>query len=470
MSDVLYWIWMSRRLGEGNMHFRSILTQLGTPYDVYRTEPEDLYHVEGITDKEVQALSDKRLEEATDIMESCAKLSIGILTYEDIKYPQRLKNLMDPPMVLYYRGKLPAFDRHICVAVVGTRSMSESGQHIAYKMGYELASAGIIVVSGMALGIDGVATCGAIVGGGAVTAVMGCGLDRAYPSAHVRLMNEVIAHGVAISEYPPGEEPDGSHFPVRNRIISGLCQALVVIEADSKSGALITAEHALDQGRAIFAVPGNVGTDNAEGPNHLLLDGAHIALGAGEILDYFDTPFERHLFNMEAFHIAQAQRNIREEESLARMNVSTRIYNPHKKFSQPTNDNSSFSRMREPKKPVVHTKIWIDTEAGRNNKPIPSTTTPTNAANYDPHVKTPVPPQAPPETSSRKPQTPEEEKLTDLDATAKQVLAAIPADRSVSLENLMKLGLPFGKLHLSLACLEAKGYIDSLPGNLYVRR
>lgn len=470
MSDVLYWIWMSRCLGVANNHFRDILKQLGTPYEVYRTEPEDLYRVQGITEKEVQALSNKRLQEASEIMEACTRLSIGILTYWDENYPIRLKSLVDPPMVLYYRGKLPAFDKHLCISIVGTRSMSASGQHIAYKMGYELASAGVIVVSGMALGIDGVATCGGIVGGGMVVAVMGCGLDRAYPSAHARLMNEVIAHGVAISEYPPGTEPAGENFPVRNRIISGLSQGVVIVEADMRSGAMITAEHALVQGRTIFATPGNLEDANAEGPNHLLAEGALIVLGAENILDYYDSIPERSLFSKSAFEIARAQKNIYEEESLARMNVSLRTYNPRQKAREESKKKMSSYEMRPPRKPTVHTEILIDTEAGRRGPVIAGRTFTSNPANFS-NITPPVPEQAPPKvTEELLCRDPAEAELPELNEKLRKVLAAIPDDRSITLDKLMILGLKFGELHLALTELEAKGYIDSLPGNLYIRR
>jgi DNA protecting protein DprA len=166
--------------------------------------------------------------------------------------------------------------------------MSEYGKATAYKMSYELAAAGVCVVSGMALGIDGVCACGALESTGETVAVLGCGVSIAYPKEHAKLMKHIAKRGAIISEYPPFEKPQGHNFPKRNRIISGLCQGVVVIEGAKGSGALITATRAISQGRELFAVPGNIGQSNSDGPNELIRSGANVALCANDIIEHYD--------------------------------------------------------------------------------------------------------------------------------------------------------------------------------------
>lgn len=470
MGDNLYWLWMSLKLGPANDKFVNLMSQVDSPYDLYRMEPDELAQLSD-DDETVRKLSDKRLNEAADIMEFCVRRSIGILTYADPKYPQRLKNLYNPPMVLYYRGKLPDFDYHLCVAVVGTRKMSEYGQHTAYRLAYELGGCGAVVVSGMALGIDGVATCAAIESGGTVVSVLGCGVDRVYPKAHARLMDAVMQHGVVISEYPPGTEPFGHNFPVRNRIISGLCQATVVVEADSHSGALITAEHAIYQGRQLFVLPGNVGEENTEGTNRYLRDGANIALGAEDIVRYYDHPLTKPRVNYTALRYLQKQTDIHEAEALEHYGVKARLFDPRKKDAP-----VDTSTMRPFHKPKVETTILIDTEekpryASTTTKPRKKISTPI------PEEKVPVEKskqasqvQPPPSTSVPKTGDGSCEILASLDEVSRQVFEAIPTDRAISLDKLMALGYKVNELIAATTVLEIKGLINSLPGSLYVRK
>ena len=162
MDDKLYWVWMSQRIGTGNPSFLSLLDAFGTPYDVFRAEESELYSVEGVSERVLNSLTDKSLNAATKILEYCRYKNIEIVTYGCENYPSRLKTLKNPPMLLYVIGKLPDFDNRVCIGVVGTRNYSEYGKHSAYKISYELATAGAVVVSGMALGIDAYASVGAL--------------------------------------------------------------------------------------------------------------------------------------------------------------------------------------------------------------------------------------------------------------------------------------------------------------------
>ena len=216
-KDTLYWIWLSNALGAGSSAFRRLISLYDTPFEIFRAEEAEIEQIPGLTERVKQALCNKSLQRATEILDRCERNGIGILTYDEDAYPRALREMQKPPMVLYYRGRLPDFNRNLCVGIVGTRSMSAYGLRQAYKMSYELASAGALVVSGMAKGIDGVAAAAALKAGGITVAVLGCGVDVVYPPHHRNLSQEIAKAGVILSEYAPGSRPNGYHFPMRNR-------------------------------------------------------------------------------------------------------------------------------------------------------------------------------------------------------------------------------------------------------------
>jgi DNA processing protein len=193
----------------------------------------------------------------------------------DPLFPERLRAIFDPPSALYIRGEgEPELLARRCVAVVGARSCSPYGAQVARRLGRDLASAGLVVVSGLARGIDGEAHRGALEAGGTTVAVLGCGIDRDYPASHAQLSRRIEEHGLVVSEYEPGVEPAPWRFPARNRIIAGLSEAVIVVEARERSGALITADFGLDEGREVFAVPGEITSSLSAGTNALLKLGA----------------------------------------------------------------------------------------------------------------------------------------------------------------------------------------------------
>ncbi len=215
------------------------------------------------------------------LMEGAGRCGAEVVTLADPHYPQALRQIPDPPLALYVRGRLPD---GICVAVVGTRNPSPDGEYVAQRMAAELAAAGVCVVSGLARGIDAAAHRGALEVGGPTVAVVGCGVDVGYPAGHESLADQVAGCGAVVSEYPPGTAPAKHHFPLRNRLISGLSRAVVVVEATLRSGALITADLALEQGREVFAVPGSVLNPRSAGPHRLLREGAGWAESAADVL------------------------------------------------------------------------------------------------------------------------------------------------------------------------------------------
>jgi DNA processing protein len=211
---------------------------------------------------------------------------VAILTLEDPDYPERLRLIPDPPRVLYRRGTLQPRDAD-GIAVVGARAATPYGLTVSERLGRELGEAGVTVVSGLARGVDGRAHRGALAGGGRTVAVLGTGLDRIYPPEHGRLAASVAANGALLSEFPFGSEPEPWHFPLRNRVISGLARAVVVVEAADRSGALGTADMALEQGREVFAVPGPVDAPTSAGTNRLIRQGAGLVGSARDILEAF---------------------------------------------------------------------------------------------------------------------------------------------------------------------------------------
>jgi DNA processing protein len=221
------------------------------------------------------------------LIEDAKRCQAEVVTLADAHYPQLLRAIPDPPLALYVRGQLP---REVCVAVVGTRNPSSDGEYVARRMGAELSAAGVCVVSGLARGVDASAHKGALQCGGPTVAVLGCGVDVHYPAGHEALADQVAAHGALVSEYPPGTPAAKHHFPLRNRIISGLSRAVVVVEATLRSGALITADLALEQGREVFAVPGSVLNPRSAGPHRLLREGAGWAESACDVLRALEIP------------------------------------------------------------------------------------------------------------------------------------------------------------------------------------
>lgn len=288
---MVHWIWLSTRRGISDRVKTALVHHFQDPEAVYFADADSFLQIEGLTEEGRAALSDKCLSEAEKILRDCQREGLHILTYQDAAYPARLKNIPDPPLVLYYKGRLPNFDGLPVIAVVGTRKASAYGMNAARKLGYQIASCGGIVVSGMAFGIDGMATRGALTAGSTAVGVLGCGADVVYPASNRGLFQDMEQYGCLISEFAPGTPPIHYNFPKRNRIISGLSCGVLVVEAPEKSGALITAQLALDQGRDVFVVPGNIDVDTFVGSNRLLRDGA-IAISSGwDIMSEYQQQF-----------------------------------------------------------------------------------------------------------------------------------------------------------------------------------
>ena len=280
-----YWIWLATRKGLGPRGALAVLRRFSSPEQAYCAGREDFADMEELRDP--APLLDKDMRGPEKILQQCYQKNIHILAYQDAAYPERLKNIDDPPIVLYYQGTIPAIDTEPVIAMVGTRRASAYGLLQAKQLGYQLGRNGAIVASGGAAGIDTLCLTGALTAGRPVIAVLGCGVDVTYPAANRTLFEDIRHHGCLLSEYPPGTEALPHHFPVRNRILSGLALGVVVVEAPKKSGALITASRALEQGRDVFAVPGNVGSPTCQGNIQLLKEGAIVVEDGWDVMQEY---------------------------------------------------------------------------------------------------------------------------------------------------------------------------------------
>jgi len=288
-EKTLHYIWLTLCGGVGTArtskvfgHFKNDATA------VYKAKLSNYLDVDGLSEKDAQLFCNKDLSEAKRIAELCRNKGIDIIAFEDERYPQRLKTIKPLCPVLYVKGVIPKGIDGFSIAVVGTRRPTEYGFFCAKYIAQELADNGIIVVSGMAEGIDGAAQRQVLDNQGQTVAVLGSSADYPYPYINRDIYNRISKSGAIISEYPPITKPFRQNFPVRNRIISGLCAGTVVIEAGERSGALITAHWALEPGKDILAVPGEITSAQSAGTNLLIKDGAIMVTKAQDIIDYYD--------------------------------------------------------------------------------------------------------------------------------------------------------------------------------------
>lgn len=310
-----------------NARMRQILlARFSDPEELYHTQRDALEDLEGLTKEALDALDNKDLSESRKIMEECQRKNICVLAIGDSNYPSRLKNIEDPPVVLYYRGQLPAFEEIPVISVVGTRKATAYGMNTARQISRQIAACGALVVSGGASGIDSMAMQGAMEAGRPTVGVLGCGVDVVYPVKNSRLFAKTVENGCLLSEYPPGTPPLGWHFPLRNRIISGLANGILVVEAPVKSGALITSREALEQGRDVFVIPGNIDVPACQGSNALLQDGASAVFSGWDIVREYESLYPGKVQKRQPIiSLIEEAEQIREEEPALKVAQSTVI-------------------------------------------------------------------------------------------------------------------------------------------------
>lgn len=281
-----YWIWFSLIKGLGSIKKQELLKIYKTPEKVYKLKKEELMNIKGIGQNVASNILDKRIRLKINAhIAYMAKNKIDIISIYDKEYPQILKQIYDFPVCLYIKGNKEILN-NMSIAIIGCREASEYGTKVAKYFAYNLAKNDINIVSGLARGIDSYAHIGALCAKGKTISVVGNGLDTIYPNENVEIQRRIIEGGGAIiSEYPLGTKPEKLNFVARNRIISGLCKKIIVIEAKEKSGTLLTVDFALEQGRDVFVVPGNINSINSVGTNELLKDGARVATTYLDVLN-----------------------------------------------------------------------------------------------------------------------------------------------------------------------------------------
>ena len=397
------WIWLATRQGLNKRTQYELIRQLGDPEKIYRASQADLVAVPGMTPRALAALEDKSLDRAQELLHRCREKDIRLLTLRDAGYPRRLLGIYDPPVLLYYRGSLPDWESKPIIGAVGTRRCSDYGIRSAGHLGCQLTRCGGCVVSGLAEGNDAAILTGVLEAGGAPAVFLAGGVDVIYPAENRGLYDQILSRGgCVLSEQPPGTKPFKGHFPLRNRLISGISNAVLVVEAPEQSGALITARHAMEQGRQVFAVPGPIDSVSCQGSNALLKAGARIAQSAWDILEDYRSAYDG---------VQDRTQEPREES----MHVKT-------------GGNSTFHREKETDSSLKEKKV-ID----KRGKP--------------PYIDVEKKPAA---------RSPQEQAIID-----RLLAGPVPTDVVIS-----SCGIPRGEAMAAMTMLELRGVLRRLPGDL----
>lgn len=288
MNEKLYWIWLSRIRKLGSIKTQKLLEKFKTPENIWKAQEKELKEVEGIGEEIVKEILNDEYRKNLEKYEKYMKTNkIDLINIYDKEYPEKLKEIYDKPITLYIKGNKEILDE-FSLAIIGCRENSEYGKKVGSKLSYDIAKKGIVTISGLARGIDSIAHKSTLMAKGKTIAVIGSGIDNIYPPENKKLVDEIVENGGAVvSEYVIGTKAEKMNFPARNRIISALSDGVIVIEAKKKSGTMITVDFALDNGKEVFAVPGNITSINSEGTNELIKQGAKLITNAEEILEEF---------------------------------------------------------------------------------------------------------------------------------------------------------------------------------------
>ncbi len=410
MENLLYWVWLSLSCTPGYTTFDKLIAELDSPERIYSATDAEIASCIGERVRDYTMLVRRDLSAAREVLDFCTRHKVGILTYADPAYPESLRRIVGSPVLLYYRGQLPDFESLCPIAVVGSRKMSAYGQKSAFAIAADLARGGATVVSGMAKGIDAMAMAGALSEEGRVIAFLGCGIDICYPEVHLTLARETVKNGCIMTEYAPGTPPDRFNFPKRNRLISGLSAATLVIEGKERSGAMITARHAMAQSRPVYALPGNVDSPGSAAAHLLLRNGARLLTSADDVVRDLE---DAYLGILNPFAMASA--------SAADMEPVLRRLSLHGSEEKKKGLGALFSRKSAE---VKEKEEEIETGTQDFAEPI----------------------------------------LSSMDPEARRVYEAIPEEGDCPLEALCGDGLPLRTVMKYLLKLEIKGLVTMLPG------
>ena len=412
MEDILYWLWLSLACTPGYTTFDKLIAEFDTPRKIYDAADAEIESCIGSRVRDYTYIVRRDLDGAKTVYEFCMRHKVGIVTYGDVGYPEALRRIVGSPVLLYYRGKLPDFESLCPIAIVGSRKMSAYGQKSAYTVAADLARGGATVVSGMARGVDATAMAGALSEGGRVIAFLGSGIDICYPEENLSLARETVKTGCIFTEYAPGTPPDRFNFPKRNRLISGLSAATLVIEGKEQSGAMITARHAMSQGKTVYALPGNVDSPGSAAAHLLLREGARLLTAADDVMRDLEPSYSG-ILNPFAMAASEPKEMAGVLRSLS---LPTGIEKEKRLLG------SLFSKKKKPKEEREESfEEAID--------------------------------------ESRT-----EEILAAMDAAARAVYMKIPEKGSCALESLCDENLPLRTVMKYLLKLEIKGLVKMLPG------
>jgi DNA processing protein len=307
--------------GVGATRIRALVAHFKSSENIFNASLKQLTAVDGVEIKTAKSIKDySNFDYGTQQVNKAKQAEIDIIDFWDERYPENLKRIYDPPAFIFVEGTLAMQDKY-AIAVVGTRIPTSYGKLVAEKIAKELTQKGLVIVSGLARGIDTISHWAAVQSGGRTIAVMGSGLDHVYPGENRKLAEKIIEQGALISEVPMGTKPDAVNFPKRNRIISGLALGTVVVEAGLKSGALLTANYALEQNREIFAVPGNINSPKSNGTNQIIKDGAKLISSANDVLTELE-PQLKHFLKLDEAKSKEMPEDLSELEKILLNNLS----------------------------------------------------------------------------------------------------------------------------------------------------
>ncbi len=442
---ILHYMWLSNALYAGSASVKLLFSVFGDIDKIFEAEADD-YRKAGISPDETRRLSNKDLTLVETQYNYCVRERIGFLCYDDPYYPERLKIINNPPCMFYYRGRLNLIDDYPCFAFVGTRKCSVDGFRLAYKTAYTAASRGAVIVNGLADGIDGACIAAALDANEYAIGILGCGIDRIYPEKNRELFYRLSASGLILTEFPPFTEPRGSNFPIRNRVISGLCLATAIFEANAdRSGAMITARHALEQGRGIFAVPGNPEDTRYSGALELIKDGAGILTEADDILSEYALMFPhrinmRHVPSIPEEHLKKHIENCFDKPG-GKKSVEKTVKNTVKKTTKRSVETSDKTSKVKEKSVNVSEKNIPNVNENATDK-------------QDTHVNNKV--KSAPTVD-----------LSLLSVTEKQIADLFAELKELSADDIAAKGFKIDDVLSSITLLEVYGYIHGVPGGRY---
>ena len=449
----LYYIWLSNTFRAGSPVPKLLLTHFKSIEEIYNAEKSD-YEALSLSAGDILKLSNKDLSQARNYLKFCKDNNIGLLCFDEPYYPERLKLIDNPPALFYYKGRLKGLDDFPCITMVGTRSCSERGFRLAYETAYDASSKGAVIVNGLALGIDGACIAGALDANGYAVGILGCGIDKIYPSGNQTLFDRLSASGLILTEFSPFTPPEGRNFPIRNRVLSGLSIATCVFEADaSKSGAMITAEHAVNQGRRIFAVPGKPYDKSYSGPLELIKNGATVFTEADDILTEYSMSFP-HRINIE-------NRNSPSQDKLDKL-----VAQYFKKGADPDEPvNRRYVPAQKTASALSETTPAGITVEGKNNKhtEVPTAKKELKTVNAPSFSVTDGQSNAMPQTQGYG----MSHDLSTLSVEERKVYDTILNAGTATADEISACGIKIEQVLSILTLLEIYGHIQSLPGGRY---